>query len=98
MTPAATSTSPSGIGVDDDSGACEAGASLYYPWFYFPAGSNPAQDEGVTAYCANGAGDANQTYEAWYGYSSLPKLQANTPAVRSLDLERTGPARSGRTG
>jgi hypothetical protein len=24
-----------GIGTDDDSGACEAGASPYYPWYYF---------------------------------------------------------------
>ncbi|MFZ5919780.1 MAG: C25 family cysteine peptidase [Chloroflexota bacterium] len=72
-------TSPGGIGADDNSGACEAGASPYYGWYYFPAGSNPSPDQ-----CANGAGDALQTYEAWYGYSSLPKLQANSAAVRNL--------------
>ena len=76
--------SPGGIGTDDDSGACEAGASPFYPWFYFPDIGNPGQDGGVTVYCNNGAGNAQQTYEAWYGYSSLPKLQANLPAVRSL--------------
>ncbi|GEM_PF-402092 len=74
-----TLTSPGGAGADDDSGACEAGSSPYYGWYYFPAGSNPSPDQ-----CANGAGDALQTYEAWYGYSSLPKLQADSAAVRSL--------------
>ncbi|MFZ5879255.1 MAG: C25 family cysteine peptidase [Chloroflexota bacterium] len=76
-------------GTDDDTGACEAGASPFYSWFYFPAGSNPGKDQpgDVTVYCPNGGGDANQTYEAWYGYSSLPKLQANISAVRTLIWE-----------
>lgn len=76
-------TAPNG-GSDDNSGACEAGASAFYSWFYFPAFANPGTDNGTTVYCANGAGNANQTYEAWYGYSSLPKLQANSSAVRNL--------------
>ncbi|MBI5298055.1 MAG: hypothetical protein HY869_21475 [Chloroflexi bacterium] len=73
-------------GTDDNTGACEAGASPFYSWFYFPAGSNPGKDQpgNVTVYCPNGAGNADQTYEAWYGYSSLPKLQANIPAVTDL--------------
>jgi glycosidase len=77
--------SPGGPGTDDDSGACEAGVSSYYNWFYFPDIGNPAKDNGSTiVYCANGAGNANQTYESWYGYSSLPKLQANSTQVRNL--------------
>ena len=71
-------TSPSGPGSDDNSGACEAGSSAYYSWYYFPDTGNP----GGT--CYNGPGDAAQTYEAWYGYGSLPKLQANSTDVRNL--------------
>jgi glycosidase len=71
-------TSPDGPGSDDNSGACEAGSSTYYSWYYFPDTGNP----GGT--CYNGSGDAAQTYEAWYGYGSLPKLQANSTAVRNL--------------
>ncbi len=81
---AAGNVTSSGIGTDDNSGACEAGASPYYSWFYFPATYNPGGDGGVTVYCANGTNNAGQSYEAWYGYSSLPKLQANSTAVRSL--------------
>ncbi len=73
-------------GADDNSGACEGGSSTFYSWFYFPAGSNPGKDQpgDVIVNCPNGASDANQTYEAWYGYSSLPKLQANIPAITDL--------------
>ena len=77
-------TSPNGVGADDNSGACEAGSSAFYSWYYFPDIGTPAKDNNVAVYCANGAGNANQTYEAWYGYSSLPKLQANSTAVRTL--------------
>ena len=38
----------------------------------------------MIVYCNNGAGNAPQTYEAWYGYSSLPKLKANSTPVRQL--------------
>ena len=76
-------TSP-GVGADDNSGACEDGASPYYGWFYFPDIGAPGKDGATTVYCANGAANAPQTYEAWYGYSSLPKLRANSTAVRSL--------------
>ena len=30
-----------------------------------------------------------QTYEAWYGYSSLPKLQANSTQARDLIWAQT---------
>jgi glycosidase len=74
----------SGVGTDDNSGACEGGSSSFYSWFYFPDTGNAGKDGAVTIYCNNGASDAAQTYEAWYGYSSLPKLQANSTAVRNL--------------
>lgn len=74
-------TSPNGIGTDDNSGGCEANASPYYAWFYFPDIGNAGKDGNTTVYCSN---DAPQTYEAWYGYSSLPKLKANSAAVRNL--------------
>ncbi len=77
-------TSPSGPDGDDDSGACESGSSAYYDWYFFPDQGNPGKDDGTVVYCANGAGDANQTYEAWYGYSSLPKLNNANSGVRNL--------------
>ncbi len=77
-------TSPTGPGADDNSGACEGGSSSYYSWFYFPDNGTPANNGGVPVYCYNGAADAAQTYEAWYGYPSLPKLQAGLTAVRNL--------------
>jgi glycosidase len=77
-------TAPDGNGQDDDSGACEGRDSAYYDWFYFPDSGNPGRDGGDVARCANGSGGGTQSYEAWYGYSSLPKLRANSAAVRSL--------------
>lgn len=81
--PAGSLTSAA-AGANDGSGACEAVSSPYRSWFYMPAGGSPANDEGTTVFCADAAGSPTVTYEAWYGYSSLPKLQANLPAVRSL--------------
>lgn len=76
-------TSPGGSGANDGSGACESAASSFRNWFYIPDIGKPGRDgdpnSGPLVYCAT-----SQTYEAWYGYSSLPKLQANTPAVRTL--------------
>ncbi len=69
-----------GIGTDDDSGACEAGASAHYPWFYF-GGDYGGENGGV---CPNGAGNADQNYRAWWGYGSLPKLNSANANVRSL--------------
>ncbi|HPH95583.1 MAG TPA: alpha-amylase family glycosyl hydrolase [Anaerolineaceae bacterium] len=77
-------TSTNTIGTDDNSGACEGGSSPFYSWFYFPDMGNPGKDGATNVVCLNGADDAGQTYEAWWGYSSLPKLQANSAAVRQL--------------
>jgi glycosidase len=73
-----------GVGTDDNSGACESPASPYRNWFYIPDSlGSPAT--GPSDRCA--ADDASPwslTYSAWYGYGSLPKLQANSAAVRNL--------------
>ncbi|MDQ5825550.1 MAG: alpha-amylase family glycosyl hydrolase [Chloroflexota bacterium] len=83
-------TSPTGSGTNDSSGACEATTSSYRTWFYFPHFASPGRDgnpgTGPLALCAppDPPGAPNTTYEAWYSYSSLPKLQANSPDVRKL--------------
>ena len=73
---------------NDGSGACEATGSTFRGWFYFSDTStinNPGKDGNDYALCAPVDTNTNQTqYEAWYGYSSLPKLQANSTAVRGL--------------
>jgi len=87
-------TSPSGVGANDGSGACEATGSAFRSWFYLPDIGKPGRDgdpnSGPLVICAGG-----QTYEAWYGYSSLPKLQANSTQVRglifALGLSSVGP-------
>ncbi len=78
-------TSPSSPGADDNSGACESPGSGFRTWFYI--GGTPANPPAEL--CDAGDGDDpggawTDKYEAWYGYGSLPKLQANLAAVRSL--------------
>lgn len=82
-------TSPGGIGTDDNSGACESPTSAFRGWFYLPDTlGSPALDEGgVTAFCTttDGSPDVLSTsYSAWWGYSSLPKLQATIAAIKNL--------------
>lgn len=79
-------TSPSGPGTDDQSGACESPASTYRSWFYINGAPYP---NSPTERCDAGDGDDpagpwTDYYDAWYGYGSLPKLQANSAAVRNL--------------
>ena len=78
-----------------ESGACEAAGSPYASWYYIPDIGTPACEPDRTGdpnVCdaadrvtcrPPGYGGAN-TYEAWYGYGSLPKLQANSAPVRAL--------------
>ena len=80
-------TSPNGPGSDDNSGACESPGSAFRNWYYIPDTGSPAT--GTTDRCdADDSDDPNGawtlTYDAWYGYGSLPKLQANSTAVRNL--------------
>lgn len=62
----------------EDVGACESPDSPYRNWFYFtdvPAGTGP---------CVGSDGTPNAaTYESWWGYDSLPKLNAAHPEVRA---------------
>lgn len=53
-------------------GACESESSPYRAWYYFAAAAVPG-----TGACA---GDTN--YTSWFGFDSLPKLDATNPAVR----------------
>jgi len=80
-------TNPNG-GANDGSGACEAVGSQYRSWFYFEGDpntsiSNPGGDGGTIVRCADASGNFTKSYEAWYGYSSLPKIRSNLPAVRN---------------
>lgn len=82
-----TLTSPGGPGTDDNSGACESPNSTFRSWYYIPDSGSPAT--GASDRCDGNDSDDpggawTQTYTAWYGYGSLPKLQANSPAVRAL--------------
>jgi glycosidase len=60
-------------------GACESYTSTYRSWYYFkdvPAGSGA---------CVGSAGTPlGATYESWFGYDSLPKLNSSNPDVRAL--------------
>ncbi|MCA9933056.1 MAG: Ig-like domain-containing protein, partial [Anaerolineales bacterium] len=60
-------------------GACESETSPYRDWYYFTdvtPGTGP---------CVGSDGTPNAaTYESWFGFDSLPKLQANSQAVRDL--------------
>ena len=69
-------------GPDDDSGACEAVSSQYRPWFYFPDTGNAGKDGSTIVRCADASGNPTISYEAWYGYSSLPKINSALPVVR----------------
>jgi glycosidase len=75
---AGNETSP-GPGSNDGSGACESETSPYRDWYYFTdvaAGTGP---------CAGSDGTpGGATYESWFGFDSLPKLNAQTPEVRDL--------------
>ncbi len=60
-------------------GACESHTSPYRSWFYF---TDVTPGTGV---CVSSTGVPNAAnYESWWGYDSLPKLNANNTAVREL--------------
>ncbi|GAB4216022.1 MAG: hypothetical protein OHK0022_56640 [Roseiflexaceae bacterium] len=82
-------------GANDASGACEAVSSQYRSWFYFEGDSNttiynPGNDNGTTVRCADAAGNFTRAYEAWYGYSSLPKIRSNLASVRDYFYGNAG--------
>jgi len=60
----------------DTLGACESVDSAYRSWFIFrPLPGGP---------CAGPDGPHTMTYEAWWGFESLPVLDKDTPQVRAL--------------
>ena len=57
-------------------GACESVDSPYRSWFTFrPQAGGP---------CVGPDGPNTMTYEAWFGFDSLPVLDKNNPAVQEL--------------
>ncbi|MCB0206845.1 MAG: glycoside hydrolase family 13 protein, partial [Anaerolineae bacterium] len=70
---------PTTPGVNDGSGACESASSPYRGWYYF-TDVTPG-----TGACVASDGTPNgANYESWFGFDSLPKLNAANPAVRDL--------------
>jgi len=66
-------------------GACESEASPYRDWYYFTdvtPGTGPCVGSDGTPNAAN--------YESWFGFDSLPKLQAHNPDVRALIWDSPG--------
>ena len=60
----------------DDVGACESVNSPYRSWFFFkPQSGGP---------CAGPDGPNTMTYDAWFGFASLPVLNKNNQQVRDL--------------
>lgn len=60
-------------------GACESAESPYRDWYYF-TDVTPG-----TGTCVSSTGEAQgATYESWFGYDSLPKLNAQNQEVREL--------------
>ncbi|MCB8961571.1 MAG: alpha amylase N-terminal ig-like domain-containing protein, partial [Ardenticatenales bacterium] len=81
---AAGNETSAGIGTNDGSGACESPASPYRDWYYF---TDVAPGTGT---CAGSDGSPNgAVYESWFGFDSLPKLNAQNPDVRAYIWDST---------
>ncbi len=66
----------------ESDGACESTDSPYRAWYYFqdvPAGTGPCVGSDGTPNAAN--------YTSWFGFDSLPKLNATNQEVRDLIWE-----------
>lgn len=89
--------SPFGPGTDDNIGACESPNSVRRPWYFIPDVGTPGS--GTTDRCdpddSDDTGGAwTQTYEAWFGYGSLPKLNSANAGVRDLFYDDPIPQKS----
>lgn len=78
--------SPQGPGQDDNISACESPNSAYRTWYFLPDTGSPG---GATDRCDpddadDRLGPWTVTYQTWFGYGSLPKLNAANAAVRNL--------------
>lgn len=76
-----------GPGQDDNISACESPGSSRRPWFFIPDAGSPAT--GATDRCDptdtdDRLGAWTQTYTAWYGYGTLPKLNSANQGVRDF--------------
>ncbi|MCU0507898.1 MAG: glycoside hydrolase family 13 protein [Anaerolineae bacterium] len=76
-----------GPGLDDNISACESPNSVRRAWYLIPDAGSPATGE--TDRCDpvdtdDRLGAWTQTYTAWYGYGSLPKLNSANQGVRNL--------------
>jgi glycosidase len=65
-------------------GACTSSTSQYRSWYFMPAVSSAAKDPSGQAIVCAGTQRQDVSYEAWYGYPSLPKLNAKDSGVRDL--------------
>ena len=60
-------------------GACESASSAYRDWYFFTDVAAGTGD------CVSSSGIANgATYESWFGFDSLPKLNSANAEVRDL--------------
>ena len=83
-------TTPDGPGTNDASGACESENSRWRSWFYMPDIGSPAvgTDRRTKVYCPNPAILGSQapfdTYEAWFGFYNVPKINTRLSSVRDF--------------
>lgn len=83
-------TSPFGQGSNDASGACESPRSSWYSWFFIPHKGSPAlfRDRQTLVLCPNpqlaGSQGPFQTYEAWFNFFNVPKINTSLKEVRDF--------------
>lgn len=83
--------SAAGPGLDDNIQACESPTSPRRSWYFIPDNGSPAtgsQDRCDADDTDDRLGAWTQTYTAWYGYGTLPKLNSATQGVRDLFYAR----------
>lgn len=83
-------TSAQGAGSNDGSGACESDRSPWRSWFFVPDIGSPAlfRDRQTRLYCPNpqlpGSQAPFNTYEAWFGFFNVPKINTRLREVRDF--------------
>lgn len=85
--------SKDGPGRNDASGACESANSPWRSWFFIPDRGSPAvaRDRYTRVYCPNpglaGSQAPFQTYEAWFNFFNVPKINTQLKTVRDFFVE-----------
>jgi len=64
-------------------GACEAGNSLWRSWFSF-------SDSAVGPCAPSAPGGTNTTYSGWFGFDSIPVINKSNPDVQKYFITGTG--------